>query len=277
MSSKIRNIIVVSDTHCGCRLGLCPPSVQLDDGGTYEASDNQRKVWSMWEEFWCEWVPHVTRGEPFVVVANGDIIDGVHHQSTTPISHNLQDQRRICRTVFEPVRDVCEGRLYIIRGTEAHGGKSGSDEETVADVLGAIPNEQGQHARWDLWLSIGNRLIHFLHHIGTTGSNAYEGTAIGKELVEEYAEAGRWGRGRPDCIVRSHRHRHMEVRIPTNMGYGISFVTAAWQLKTPFLWKGAGSRLSEPQFGGSLIRLGDEDLYTRHRTWSIDRSQAEEI
>ncbi|GAF68288.1 unnamed protein product, partial [marine sediment metagenome] len=76
------NLIVVSDLHCGCRLGLChPKGVYLDDGGTYLPSKIQKKVWKWWREFWDEWVPTITRGEPWDLVVNGDALDGVHHNN----------------------------------------------------------------------------------------------------------------------------------------------------------------------------------------------------
>jgi len=55
---KVNNLVVVSDTHCGCRLGLCPPGgVFMDEGGMYKPSKLQRKIWKMWREFWDEFVP----------------------------------------------------------------------------------------------------------------------------------------------------------------------------------------------------------------------------
>jgi hypothetical protein len=97
------------------------------------------------------------------------------------------------------------------------------------------------------------------------------------ELGEAYAEAGRWQNRAPNVVVRSHRHRHIEVRVPTKAGYGISFVTAGWQLQTPFVWRMPGGRSSLPQIGGSLIRMGDNDLYTRHKVWDIGRSRTVQI
>ena len=35
------------------------------------------------------------------------------------------------------------------------------------------------------------------------------------------------------------------------------------------------ARISEPQFGGVLIRQGDEEHYYRRKVWSLDRSPAE--
>lgn len=275
---SIRTVVVISDTHVGCRLGLChPEGATVDDGGRYLPSDLQRIVWGYWEEFWNTWVPHVTHGEPFAVVHNGDAIDGVHHNSTTQWSHNLGDQSEHAYQILAPIVDRCGGNYYHIRGTEAHVGKSGTEEERLAQRLGAVPNEQGQHARYELWLRLGHHLCHFLHHIGTTSSSAHETSAINAELAAMYTDAGRWEEEPPRIIIRSHRHRCAEVRLPTKEGYATSFVTASWQLKTPFAFKVAGARVTQPQIGGSAIRVGDEELHTRHWLRNLSRSPVVEL
>jgi hypothetical protein len=278
----IRNLVVVSDTHCGCRLGLCPPEpVSLDDGGTYQASEFQQKMWTLWRQFWDEWVPEVTRGEPYDLVHNGDVIDGVHHGSTTQVSHNIGDQLKIAEAVLGPIVAAVHaqgGHYYHIRGTAAHVGESGVNEEALAKALGAKPNRLGQHARYDLWKRVGGPdgpLVHLLHHIGTTSSAAHEASAVNAELAASYVEAARWNREPPDYIVRSHRHRHIAVGIDSAKGYAAAIVTPAWQGKTPFVWKVPGGRLSEPQVGGICIRRGDEEHYYRRKIWTFDRSDEE--
>lgn len=275
--ARVNNVIVVSDLHCGCGLGLCPPLVRLDEGQTVRQSPLQAVVWAWWREFWGEWVPMVTQGEPFAVVVNGDALEGRHHGATTQLAQNLEDQARIARTVLQPIVNACEGRYYHIRGTEAHAGPAGEAEEELARSLGAIPSEHGHHARYELWLSLGAGLAHLTHHIGTTGSSAYETTALCKEYSEACSDAARWHRPAPDVVGRSHRHRHAEVRVPTKHEYGICFVTAGWQLKTPLVFRIPGGRVTMPQIGGSLIRAGDHDVYTRHKTWEIERSKTEVI
>ncbi len=266
------NLVVVSDLHCGCQLGLCPADgVQLDEGGFYRPGSLQTKVGDMWDHFWKVWIPKACHNEPFAVVVNGDSLDGSHHGAVHQISHNLSDQAKIAYELLAPIVEACQGRFYMVRGTEAHVGPSGQQEEELADKLGAIPDESGRHARYELWAEVGKGLVHVMHHVGTTGTTHYESTAILKELAESYTEAGRWRLRPPDVVVRSHRHRHIEVRVPTDLGYGISFSTAGWQLKTPFTYKIPGGRVTTPQIGGSLIRQGDEDLYTRHRIWGIGR------
>jgi hypothetical protein len=281
-----RSLIVISDTHCGCKVGLCPPGpIPLDGGGTYHASPFQRKVWALWRDFWDQWVPEVTRGEAFDVVHNGDAIDGRHHNSTTQISHNLEDQSRIAEACLRPIVEQClasGGTYYHIRGTEAHVGQSGENEERLARSLGAKPNAEGQHARFDLWKRVGDTsakihapLVHLLHHIGTTASAAHESSAVNAELTAEYVEAARWQREAPDYIVRSHRHRSCAVDLNSANGSAAAIVTPAWQGKTPYVWKIPGGRLAEPQFGGILIRQGDEEFYYRRKVWSLDRSPEE--
>src|SRR5262249_12349680 len=156
----------------------------------------------------------------------------------------------IAYRVFKPIVEnrMCEGRFYVVKGTPAHVGESAVEEERLAKRLGAIPNEGGKHARYELWKRIGdNGLVHFNHHIGTTSSSQHEPSAVNAKLVHAFVEAGRWGNEPPDVVVRSHRPRCSEVRIPSRKGYATAFVTAAWQLKTPFAFKVAGARQQTPQ------------------------------
>lgn len=275
---KVRNVVCFSDTHIGCKLGLMhPDGADLDEGTRVMPSPLQLKVWGMWEEFWGEWVPKATKGEPFSVVMNGDAIDGVHHGSTTQWSQNLSDQRRHAEEkIFPKVRELCEGRLYWVRGTEAHVGKSATEEEQLAKAVGAVPSgETGHYARWDMWMTVGDGLVHFAHHIGTTSSAAHETSAVNAELARAFNDAGRWGRRPPDIIVRSHRHRFCEIRLSGTIGYPTAFVTPAWQLKTPFVHRIPGGSIQEPQVGGCLIRRGDEELHTRHYVRDMGRGAVE--
>lgn len=275
---SVRNLVIISDTHCGCRLGLCPgKGVAIDEDGFYAPSRLQKVVWSWWEEFWGEFIPKATKGEPFDLLHNGDGVDGAPHHAITGISQNPSDQLNIALACLrEPVRQCFDsgGKYYHIRGTEAHVGKSGSQEEELAKQLGAVKNSAGQHARYEIWYKMGKHLVHCLHHIGTTSSAAHESSAVNAELSALFTESARWGERRPSVIVRSHRHRAIEIRLPTESGFVTSCVTPAWQLKTPFAFKIAGARLAPPQIGGVLIRLdSDGNPYTQMFVRSIKRDR----
>lgn len=279
VNKKTNNLICIGDTQCGCRLGLCPKEpVPLDDGGVYKASHLQRKMLKHWDEFWNKWVPRVTKNENYGIVHLGDLIDGVHHNTTTQISHNLADQAYIAKKLIQPLIDNPKCVVYYqIRGTESHVGKSGVEEERIARELGAKPDKYGRYARYELWIEVGKGLCHIMHHIGTTGSAYYESTAPHTELVAEFTEAGRWHNRPPDFVIRGHRHRYIEIALPAEIGDAKSIVIPGWQLKTPFTFRTAGARLAPPQMGGLIVRQGDEDIYTRHKVWTMEREGVEKL
>jgi len=270
------NLVIVSDLHCGDQVGLCPlKGAVLDSGGIYKPNKVQIVMAKLFDTFWSTWVPHVTHGEEYDIVVNGDVIDGHQAKSTHQITNNLATQRKIAYEVLAPIVDRCKGQLYMIRGTPYHSGESGEEEETLAKMLGATPNSDNQYARYELWKKVGDKLVHIMHHIGTTSSSAYEATAVHKELTEELTESARWGETPPNIVVRSHRHRYLEVKIAAEASYAISLVTPGWQAKTPFAYKIPGARLSPPQFGGILIRQGDEEIFTRSKVWNLKRARVE--
>jgi len=272
LTRDINNLIVVSDLHCGCQVGLCPPKVRLDGGGYYKQNAVQVALWHWWNEFWNEWVPYVTKGEPFAVVINGDTTDGHHHNSKTQITSNFSDQENIAYNVLSPIVEKAGGQFWIVRGTEAHVGQSAENEERLARRLGAVPNEWGRHSHFEVWARVGHGLVHLAHHIGTTGRAAYETSALMAELMEMFVESSKWRDEPPDVVVRSHRHRHIEVRVPTANTYGICFTTPGWQGKTPFVFKIPGGRVTRPQFGGALIRCNGKEVFTRQFTRSLERA-----
>jgi hypothetical protein len=242
-------------------------------------SDLQLETWSYWEEFWTEFIQMVTKGEPFAVVVNGDAIDGRHHGSTTQISQNIADQLNIAEDCLKwALRQCPPGTpLYYVRGTEAHVGPSGENEESLARRLDAVPDTNGAYSRFELRIRVGRALCDIQHHISAVNSNAYESTMLNKEYAIACEEAGRWNQPVPDVIIRAHRHRRIQVDLPTARDSGLAFTTPGWQLKTPYAFKLAGARQAMPQFGGALFRSGDEHIYTKHYTRVVERTPIEEL
>lgn len=270
----IRNIVVISDTHVGCQLALQhPEGAELDNGGIAKPSRYQLKLWKAWRYFWDHWVPENTHGEPYILVHNGDAIDGHHHNSTTQWSHDMKDQREHAFKILAPEVEKAAA-YYHIRGTEAHVGSSGVEEETLAKQLGAVRGSDGRYARWELLKQLGKNLIHFSHHIGTTSSSAHEASAINAEQALMFTAAGRTGLPPYNVVVRSHRHQAGEWRKPSERGYWSSIVTPAWQLKTPYVYRLAGGRTGATEIGGALIRLGDE-LHCRFYVQNVISVRAE--
>ena len=270
-SKQARQIVVISDTHCNSTIGLCrPEGHRLDDGGTYLPSPFQRKLWGLFDDLCKNWIPSVTKGEPWDLVINGDAIDGDHHKTPTIISRNLQDQFRVARDTLQGIVKQCRssGGVYgHVRGTEAHVGPSAQEEERLAEALGAVPDEAGNHSRWRLKRMMGNHLVTFRHHIGGGASQAYEGTALTRSQANQFTDAGRWGRPMPQVDVRAHRHRYAKWEKDGRDGHYIVVVCPGWQGLTPFSHRMSDPQ--EPEFGAILVRLGDSEIYTRSKVYSI--------
>ena len=279
-SNKTRSLVVVSDFHCGCQLGLImPEGVQLEGGGHYEPNIVQKTMWQWWLEFWDKFVPFVTRGESYDVLVNGDTIDGEHHGTTSLIANNKAIQRKIARPILERIKSKCRN-LYIVKGTGVHDGEAAQDIEDLAKEVGAIPDKvTGQYSRWELWYRLDgeqpNVIVHALHHIGGGGSTHYETSAPTAEIVSEYVEAAQMAELPPVFVIRSHRHRFTATSLPCKNGTAWSIVTPAWQGKTAFAHKIAGARVSQPQFGGVVLRNGDEEVYFRRFWRKLSRPEIE--
>ncbi len=270
----IRQIVVVSDLHCGCRYGLCPPKVRIDDGSKHKSSPEQKDVWSHWKWFCNEWIPRVTRGEPYAIVLNGDLIDGDHHRNNTHVTNNLADQKKIAVKSLEPLLSYDNAkRLFVVRGTDAHSGPGGQDEEDLAQFIGAQKNSAGQSARYELRADIGRARVDIQHHISSPSP-----TTLKRLYDTACAEAAMFGHRAPDVCVRSHVHRFCKYETAAmDRHVGLCLTTPGWQLKTPFTFRLMRAQIATPQIGGVLIVCGDEEIYERHSVKSLSRPEPEVV
>ena len=262
-------IIVVSDLHIGSHSGLCPESgYLLDNGATQSQSILQAYVWNCWGHFWKEFVPSVTKKcKDVIVVINGDVIDGNHHQAVDLVP-NLVTQEREAVKVLTPIAK--KYRTFMVRGTEAHGGKADQNTESVARQIGAEPDEVGNNSVWQLWLDVNGVIFQFAHHISTTSSAAYETSAPMRELVSGLVESAQWDQRLPDVCVRSHRHRYIPVSIPRSGDRDIQLiVTPAWQLRTPFIERIDRMRL--PHIGGVVFLVEDGLCQIRKKIYEMPK------
>jgi hypothetical protein len=159
---------------------------------------------------------------------------------------------------------------FQIRGTEAHVGSSAQEEETIARELGATKDKDiGVYSRWELWMDFGGRsLAHFSHHVGATTSAAYESSALQREIVAAFVEAGQWGMRPPTLIVRGHTHRFFKIDPPNCCGVKLP----AWQAKTPFTYK--IDRMRGPMFGGVVIKVENDRFNIHEKIYPLKQTKA---
>ncbi len=148
---------MVSDLHCGSTVGLCPPEVTVEGGGSYEANLVQRWMWECWEDctgcVWKRkrshqgdempgeisapnrkgWIRRVAKGRKWALVINGDAVEGTHHHQVEVIGNDVALHAAIARQILGALAEGAD-KVYFVRGTEVH---VGTVENGLAVHIGA--------------------------------------------------------------------------------------------------------------------------------------------
>jgi len=236
----------------------------LDDGGIYVPSKAQMELSRVWGKFF-EIGKSFKKISKRVLVINGDMVDGAHHFTVALATNNIQSQEAAAIQILSQVTKDYD-RVYVTRGTEAHVQPSAQSDERIARAIGAEPEPNtGNRAAWQWWLDVDGIVFNVAHHIGTTSSAAYESSAVMREMVAALVEAGQWQQRVPDVFVRSHRHRFIELGIPSVSGKIRAIVTPAWQLRTPFVER--IDRMRMPHIGGINVLIEDGECQIKEKIY----------
>lgn len=244
-------LISISDLHINSTVALCPPAVNLDDGGTYHYSDGQRWLWKRWLDF----VERVRDIEGRKVLALcGDIgeIDA-KDRGLQLVTRNKATVLRMMVEVLDPLLRVCDAYL-VMRGTNAHTGKSAWLEEALAGDIGAIPASDGVFSHWHYRGVCDGVRLDIAHHASMgrlpwTKKNSALNLAA--RMTWEYmidAEAKP-----PHIALRAHNHSFADsydahkVRVLYN---------GCWTLATEYSYRVAYENVL-PDIGGYVIKCED--------------------
>ena len=244
-------LAIVADTHIGSTVALCPPVVNLDDGGTYRASRFQHWLWECWKDYWGQVKKAKSTDNRLIVVVNGDAVElDAKRRSTQLITTNRANVLSMAVDTLAPMYDATPDEVIFVRGTAAHTGKSGSGEESLAADLGAKKSPYGTYTWWEVLAKIGGVQFDISHH-GRMGrlpwSEKNSLHRLAREVQLAYLDRGQRP---PDVVVRSHNHRwgdtydNEPVRVIS---------TPAWQLKTEFGYRIGSTRPAD--IGGLLFVL----------------------
>jgi hypothetical protein len=252
-------VAIAGDLHINSTVGLCPPTVALDDGGTFHASKAQRWIWRCWLDYW----ERVGKSDsPIYVVLNGDLVEGLHHRTTQLVTHNEETQLAMALQVLEPVARLAD-YLFIVRGTEAHTGPSAQWEEHLADDLSAVRDTVGLTASWwHLPLEVEGVTFDICHHPQTGSQRPWTlDQAAARQAAITWDEYQEMGQKPPDVVIRSHRHVF-------GRGYRddtLSVFCPSWQITTAFGRRLGTGRRVQP-IGGLVFQCQDGRY-----TWSDQR------
>lgn len=236
--SALRLAVLVSDIHAGSTVAVMPPRLELAEGLTVEPNALQRWYWACWQRA-IRWVNETADGDPFLVVVNGDAVEGDHHRTDQIIGRNLTDHVACAEAILRPLTSLAS-KVYLTKGTECH---TGDSEAALGQILQAEKNpETGRRVFDRLTLDIcGNRFV-ARHHVTTTSRPWLEANGLGAELASEQLQAARNGERIPSILHVAHRH--IGGHVTTNEG--VCIATPAWQGLTRFGHKAVGAARCKP-------------------------------
>ena len=259
-------LLVTSDTHCRSTVGLIHPNgVDLSDDGHYTPSPGQRFLWDVYSEGIEKAGECAAKNNADLFwISNGDLVDGYHHGTHQVISNDAIPEREIVRGVLDPVLDLDPKRIFIVKGTEAHVGKGGSSEESIARALSDDwPVEKDINTNQFSWYTaqfeIEDVLIDATHH-GRTGYRPWtEHNAVQLLAANIFVERAKHGERIPQVALRSHFHRHFD----SHDAWPVRVLqTAAFQLGTSYVKAKVPESLADI---GLLWILVDDDHYEVHK------------
>lgn len=261
---KVANIFV-SDSHTNSTVGLMPPSVNLDDGGTYRASKSQRWMWRSWLDF-NDWAKDLTKGYRRIVHVVGDAGElDTKRRSWQIVTSNPTTVLDMMYRTYEPILDWVDGAM-IYRGTPAHVGKSSFLEEKFAEDLDiAIKDDERDTFSWwhARFTSAGVR-FDVAHHARMGGLPWTERNAANKLAAVTMYRYLEMGQPPPNVIIRADQHRWADSG--GNFDDVFAVYLPCWSLKTEFVYR-IGQENSVPRIGGAVFLCEDGEYTWRKRIY----------
>ncbi len=219
-------IVDLSDIHAGSSKAVLPPDFVSVEGNEIRQNALQRWQYDCWRRM-QDLVDAICDRDPFALVLNGDLIEGIHHGTKEIISPEIGDHFEAAYQLLAPLAAKA-ARVFVVRGTEAH---VNNHEHALGKKLGAALNpDLGIHAFDRLTLEVAGVRCVFRHHMGTTMRRNLGGSQLSIQLAEEQLEAANNGEPIPRVLGCAHSHKPRVYRDDN----GLCVVTPAWQALTRF-------------------------------------------
>lgn len=238
MQKPIRAIVVISDIHAGSTVALMPPSFTTLEGVSLEQNPMQQWLWKCWQDA-NSWITSTLGKDPFGLVLNGDLTEGVHHHTKQVISSDTGDHVEAAIHILRPLVAKA-AKTFIIKGTECH---TGNNEIVIGKALKTEKDRETDLPAWDrLTLDIAGIRCVFRHHIGTTVRRGLAGTQLSANLAEEQVEAVNNGEAIPRVLCCAHRHKFGAYEDDR----GLCVVSPPWQMLSRFAHKVVSQARTKP-------------------------------
>lgn len=157
-------IAATSDHHINATIAVCKPFVTLEEGNPYHNSVVQNWLWSCQQDF-NERIRRAIVGATFYDIYVGDVAElDAKDRTNELITRNTAIAREIATETTAERRGMAD-RVFVVRGTGAHVGRSAEHEEALAYDWGAEKcPDTGRHSWKALRLEVDGVVMEFEHH-----------------------------------------------------------------------------------------------------------------
>lgn len=273
MKFKDATVAHLCDLHSGGSTALCQRGqVQLLSGGYYTPSYLQGLIREQWREF-IGTVKAARHKRRLIVVVNGDVIDGDHHDTVELITPVLKNQRDIASELIDEFLTGTDyspkngDSLRFTMGTPAHAGQIAEQEEAIAEDFGAVPfipagaDTKARYLFPEVKLIVNGAKFYFRHQGPSVGRLVHtQENALYRFLKNEYLKSLA-GAYLADYYTFAHRHQYAEATFykPSEGVKLHARIAPSWQMRT-----GYGMNFSDHDEIGGMFYQVDGEQITEH-------------
>ena len=246
-------IAVVNDLHAGSPFAVCPAQWRFPTGTPFHPNELQTAILAHWCDCWQK-VRALRKGARLIVIVLGDVIEGLHHETTQIETSRVDVQEAWAIAIIEAGLELAKfnnraDRIYFVSGTPAHDGNGGQSLERVARaVLDLDANDSTRAAHDVLRLSVNGVRFDVAHKPGSgPGSRAHTlGNAFHGWLRSLYFSALEEGQTPPRYVLTAHHHNYLRRDVHATRGHVAmtGYICPSWKVKDEHVYQIAPFALS---------------------------------
>lgn len=246
-------VAVASDLHAGSPFAVCPARWRYPTGTPFHPNELQQVILAHWCACWAN-VAKLRKGARLIVIVAGDVIEGLHHESTQIETSRVDVQEQWAVAIIESGLELAKfnnrgDRVYFVSGTPAHDGNGGQSLERVARaVLDLDANDSTRASHDILRLSVNGVRFDVTHKPGSgPGSRAHTlGNAFHGWLRSLYFSALEEGQLPPRYVLTAHHHNYLRRDVHATRGHVAltGIICPSWKVKDEYVYRVAPFALS---------------------------------
>lgn len=233
----------VNDLHVGSPFALSPARWLLHDGNAWTPNELQERILAHWCACWQR-IAQLRKGARLVVLVVGDVVEGIHHDTTQVVTARLDTQEAMSVACIETALKLAKFRrgdsIYFVSGTEAHDGAGCQSLERVArNVLCLDANDSHRATYNTLQRTVNGVRFDITHKPGSgpgsraqTSGNAFQ--AWLKSLYLADLEVGAW----PRYVLTAHYHVYLKRHVWSITNNNIvmtGYIMPSWKLADDYV------------------------------------------